>query len=167
MLTSHKQENIFTDLISCSGAQQTISLGLSFLQTQLLGQLSHIQLKSTWNVQQARHKLSRKSKLSTFKNNNKDNKANNFNLSSEMKGHCDHQIATPNILPGRTLPWPMCFCKPGARLPTGTSPSLELPILQCLPTAQVANSFIFRRTGVWLHSKSSQGPAGGILVYFL
>lgn len=100
-------------------------------------------------MQQAGYRPSHKNKLSTFKNNNKDNKANYY-PSSEIKGHCDHQITIPNILPGILLPWPSCICERRARLQASPSPSSHLLTLQWLPMAQVANLFIFRRTGVWL-----------------
>lgn len=140
---------------------------MSFLQTQQVRKLSHIETKRTRNAQQAGYKLSRKSKLSTFKNNNKDNKANNYNLPGEIKGHCDHQIAIPAILPGMMLTWPLCIGKSRARLQAGTSPGFHLLTLQQLPMVQVANLFIFRRTGVRLSSKSSQCPAGVILLHFM
>lgn len=131
-------------------------------------QLSHIQIKRTWSIQECTgYKLSHKSKLSAFKNNNKDNKANNDNLSGEIKGHCDLQIAMTNILPGISLSSSLCIWKSRARLQAGTSPSFHLLTLQRLPMAQVANLFIFRRTGVWLSSKSSQCPAGVILMHFI
>ena len=126
-----------------------------------------MQIKRTWSIQEAGYKLSHKSKLSTFKNNSKDNKANNDNLSGELKGHCDLQIAMTNILPGITLSSSLCIWKSRARLQAGTSPSFQLLTLQRLPMAQVANLFIFRRTGVWLSSKSSQCHAGVILMHFI
>lgn len=60
--------------------------------------ISHIQTQRACEVHQAGYKLNHKSKRSTFKNNNKANKANNDDLSDEIKGHCDHQIAMPSIL---------------------------------------------------------------------